>query len=62
MERTFPSYRVSLRAHQIQNAICSYCPEGNSICKARREKGSHQTKPWTTLDKRQLAVLLSVQS
>lgn len=30
----------------------SYCPEGNSICKARRENGPHQTKQWTPLDYR----------
>lgn len=30
----------------------SYCPEGNSICKATRENVSHQTKQWTTLDNR----------
>lgn len=28
------------------------CNEGNSICKASRENGSHQTKQWTPLDYR----------
>lgn len=35
----------------------SYCPKGNSICKASRENGSHRTKLWTALDNKHAALL-----